>query len=314
MPPSDGVQKSIPPPIPAVTGDIKVGASFYPGWVPGTGWGWSVLDPYPSRKPALGYYDDSNPEVIDWQIKWALEHGISFFNICWFRERGNKGKPVEVWRSDTLHKGVLNARFLKQFEFAITWENFNSDGISSREDMLENVMPFWIENYFKNPSYLRFEGKPVLFVYSVPILVAELGGNANAAAVLDEMRQQCVSAGLNGLVILGEYRGDDIPSQELIRDSGHDGMWAYGIEKVSLLEKRKAAAVLPDVATFSVGWDPRPWQDYMGYWWTGNWSYSPTDFKQVAAQTKKIAESYPPGSIGRHIVQIDNWNEWGEGH
>ena len=30
------------------------------------------------RKPVLGWYDETNPEVIDWQIKYLGENGISF--------------------------------------------------------------------------------------------------------------------------------------------------------------------------------------------------------------------------------------------
>lgn len=312
--PDGMVHGAIPPPTPAATGELKIGANFYPGWVPGTGWGWSVLDPYPNRKPALGYYDDSNPEVMDWQIKWAVEHGISFFNVCWFRERGNEGKPVVGWRSDTLDKGLLKARLLDQINFAITWENSNAAGVSSREDLLENVLPFWIENYFKNASYLKLDGKPVLYIYSVQNLIEQLGGIEKNASILDEMRAQTSRAGFPGLIVLGEYRGDDIPSQERIRTSGYDGMWAYGIEDVSLLSKRQEAAVLSDIATISVGWDPRPWQDYMGYWWTGNWQHSADEFKAVAEKTKAIVESYPAGSLGRRLLLLDNWNEWGEGH
>lgn len=312
--PAEIVQGEIPSPKSVATGELKIGANFYPGWVPGTGWGWSVLDPYPNRKPALGYYDDSEPEVMDWQIKWAVEHGIDFFNVCWFRERGNEGKPVVGWRSDTLDKGLLKAKFLEQIEFAITWENQNAAGVSSREDLLENVLPFWIENYFKNPSYLKLDGKPVLYIYSVVNLIQQLGGIEQTASVLEEMRAQTSRAGLSGLIVLGEYRGDDIPSQERIRASGYDGMWAYGIEDVSLLSKRKEAAILPDTATISVGWDPRPWQDYMGYWWTPNWLHSPEEFREVAEKTKAIVEGYPDDSLGRRLLLLDNWNEWGEGH
>ena len=305
---------AVPSPKPADTGDIKVGAMFYPGWVPGTGWGWSLLDPYPNRKPALGYYDDTEVEVIDWQIKWALEHGIQFFNVCWFRERGNEGKPVKSWRSDTLDNGLLKAKFLDQMGFAITWENQNAAGISSQADLLENLMPFWIENYLKHPSYLTFEGKPVLFIYSIQNMISQLGGLPQAKAALHAMRQQCIKVGLKGLIVAGEYRGDNLASQEQVRDSGFDAMWSYGIEDINLLHRRKEAAILPDIPTITVGWDPRPWQNYIGYWWTRHWQHTPAEFKAVAGQTKAIMESYPKGSIGRHIVQLDNWNEWGEGH
>lgn len=52
----------------------------------------------------------------------------------------------------------------------------------------------------------------------------------------------------------------------------------------------------------------------MGYWWTGHWNRTPEEFEAVARETKEIVESYPEGSIGRYIVLLDNWNEWGEGH
>jgi len=304
----------IPKPVPADTGDIKVGANFYPGWVPGTGWGWSVLDPYPNRKPALGYYDDSNPEVIDWQIKWALEHGISFFNVCWFRERGNEGKPVQAWRSDTLENGLLKAKFLSQFQFVLTWENQNAAGVSSKEDMLENLLPFWIENYFKHPSYLTFDGQPVLFIYSMANFAAQVGGIEHLPELLEAMRERCREAGLKGLIVAGEYRGLQPGPMEELKATGLDASWSYGLEEPEHARLRQEWAILPDIATISVGWDPRPWQDYMGYWWTQNWNRTPEEFQEAAAQTKAIVDSYPIGNIGRHIVQLDNWNEWGEGH
>jgi hypothetical protein len=36
-----------------------------------------VLDTFPERGPLLGYYGEGDPSVMDWQIKWAVEHGIT---------------------------------------------------------------------------------------------------------------------------------------------------------------------------------------------------------------------------------------------
>ena len=306
---------AVPPPVKAGTGDIKVGAMFYPGWVPGSGWGWKLLDPYPNRKPALGYYDDTKIEVIDWQIKWALEHGITFFNLCWYRFPENIGKsPVQAWRNDTLDKGLLQSSFIDQFEFALTWENHNAAGISSLEDLLENLMPYWIENYFRHPSYLRFDGKPVFFLYSVDKFIEQLGGIANARAALEAMRKMCRDAGLNGLIIAGEDRNDNRTVLEKFRVSGLDAAWSYGMQRVSDLRLRREWDLLPDIATISMGWDPRPWQDYIGYWWTSHYQRTPDEFRQAAEETLAIMKSWPEDSIARHIVQLDNWNEWAEGH
>lgn len=305
---------AVPPPVKAHTGGIKVGAMFYPGWVPGSGWGWNLLDPYPQRKPALGYYDDTNVEVMDWQIKWALEHGIGFFNVCWYREHGNEGKPVVAWPNDMLEKGLLKSAFIDQFEFALTWENHNAAGVSSVEDLQRNLMPHWIDTYFKHPSYLRFDGKPVLFIYSVDRFIEHLGGISNALVALAAMREQCRAAGLNGLILAGEYRGGDRAVLEQFRAAGLDASWSYGTETVATARLRRQWNVLPDIASISMGWDPRPWQDYIGYWWTSHYRRTPAEFRTVAAETLRIVQSWPEDSIARHIVQVDNWNEWGEGH
>lgn len=305
---------AVPPPVKADTGGIKVGAMFYPGWVPGSGWGWNLLDPYPNRKPALGYYDDTKIEVIDWQIKWALEHGISFFNVCWYRTTGTEGKPAEAWLNETLEQGLLRSSFIDQIEFALTWENHNCAGISSLEDLLQNLMPHWIENYFRHPSYLRFDGKPVFFIYSVDKFVEQLGGLSNSRAALAAMRKMCREAGLNGLIIAGEDRNDNRSVLEKFRVAGLDASWSYGMQKVSDLRLRREWDLLPDIATISMGWDPRPWHEYIGYWWTSHYRHTPEEFRKVAEETLAIMKSWPEGSIARHVVQLDNWNEWAEGH
>lgn len=303
----------IPKPVPADTGKIKVGVNFYPGWVPGTGWGWSLLDPYPHRKPALGYYDDSNPEVMDWQIKYALEHGVSFFNFCLYRERGNEGSPAKFWLNETLDKSFLKAKFLDQFEFAITWENTNAAGVSSEKDLLENLLPAFIE-YFKHPSYVTFQKKPILFIYSADSFVTQLGGVDLARSAMDAMRESCRKAGLPGLIILGEFRGNEISVFKYFESLGFDGTWSYGMENVEGVKIRSRAGQSTDIQSISVGWDPRPWQDYINYWWTQNWYHTPEEFQNVAEQTKQAIESFPEDTIARHFVLLDNWNEWGEGH
>ena len=81
----------VPEPRP-VTSDYLVGVHYFSGWKQGTHFGWQKVEPHPERKPLLGYYDEGDPEVADWEIKWALEHGINYFVYCWYR-RGF-GKPV----------------------------------------------------------------------------------------------------------------------------------------------------------------------------------------------------------------------------
>ena len=54
---------------------------------------WDQVLKHPERTPALGFYSQENPEVADWETKWAVEHGISFFIYCWYRDE--PGRPGE---------------------------------------------------------------------------------------------------------------------------------------------------------------------------------------------------------------------------
>ena len=66
-------------------------------------------------------------------------------------------------------------------KFAIMWENGCGQGVGSAEDLMDNVLPFWIENYFSNPSYLRIDGKPLLYIW-VPSNVTRTSAAARTCA------------------------------------------------------------------------------------------------------------------------------------
>ena len=68
----------------------------------------------------LGFYDQANPEVADWETKWAVEHGISFFVYCWYR--AGKADAVETKYSSAI-EALLKSRYVSQFKFTIMWEN-----------------------------------------------------------------------------------------------------------------------------------------------------------------------------------------------
>ena len=144
--------------------------------------------------------------------------------------------------------------------------------------------------------------------------IEQVGGLSNSRAALVAMRKMCRDAGLNGLIIAGEDRNNNRTVLEKFRVSGLDASWSYGMQKVSDLRLRREWDLLPDIATISMGWDPRPWQEYIGYWWTSHYQRTPEEFRKVAEETLAIMKSWPEGSIARHIVQLDNWNEWAEGH
>ena len=77
----------VPKPEP-VTSDFIVAAHYYGAWKKGAAkihQGFREIHEFPERTPLIGYYDEENPELADWEFKWALEHGVNCFIHCWYR-------------------------------------------------------------------------------------------------------------------------------------------------------------------------------------------------------------------------------------
>jgi len=115
----------VPEPKP-VRGKYEVGVYYFPGWK--TWSQWLPILPFPERKPVLGWYREGDPEVADWHIKWAVEHGITFFAYDWYWERG--ARRLE----HALHDGYMKARYRSpaQILFALGKPQRPEDFIAGR--------------------------------------------------------------------------------------------------------------------------------------------------------------------------------------
>ena len=135
----------VPKPNPA-TSDRIVAAHYYAAWKKGAaeihGGFDDLSEEYPDRTPLMGYYDEENPEVADWEIKWAVEHGINCFIHCWYRKPDNYGKKVtlnDLRCGHGLHEALFNAKYQKYMKFAIMYEaSTEFTGMSPR--VMSNVM------------------------------------------------------------------------------------------------------------------------------------------------------------------------------
>jgi len=209
-----------------------IGAHYYPGWAQGAGMGWNKLVPYPERTPVLGWYDEGSSEIADWEIKWALEHGVSFFVYCWYR--AGYGSPVDSRLSHAIHDGLFNARYRDLFKFAIMWEIGAGTSVESEEDLLENLLPYWIEEYFSKPYYLKIDNKPLLFIYEPMRLVNALGSERNVASAFDKMREIARAKGFDGMYILAEHRWNRLGELMSAKTMGFDLVFPYLVPAVSM--------------------------------------------------------------------------------
>lgn len=305
----------VPQPV-AVPTSYRVGAYYFPGWESRTKW--SPIERYPERKPILGWYDESLPEIADWQIKWAVEHGISFFVVDWYWSQG--ARSLEHW----LHNAYAKSRYREQLQFCLLWANHNAEGTSSLEDCLA-VTQYWIDNYFQRPEYVRVDGKPVMVIFTTYRLRQDMGSEAVREA-FEAMDALCQKNGIPGIYMVA-CAGSSKSEIELLRDEGYDALSGYNYAGLNANGKRAApyetlidgykdlwneAAdldILPEIPVLSGGWDSRPWHGPSALARTGR---TPELFERHCRDAKAFVDARVADPYARMCI-VEAWNEWGEG-
>ena len=320
----------IPEPRP-VKSEYEIGAYYFPGWSRRSGWD-KVDATAPIRRPLLGYYDEANPEVVDWQIKWAVENGIQFFFVDWYWRAGQIS--LDHWV-----KAFYRAKYKKYLKWAVMWANHNGPGTHSEADW-RAVTQFWLENYFKTPEYYQIDGKPVVVIWDPAVIDSDMIAEAKKngvelkpgeglARAFQISRDLCVEAGLKGVYFVAmkwpEHATDSATIQKLadatfdattIYHDMHPGdkilanpkLYPYA-DVVSSAPERWAswrdAGILPFIPNLSTGWDSRPWH---GFRQTVVYGRDVETFRKHCADYKEFADQ-----TGVKRFVLAPLNEWGEG-
>ncbi|MBR3967333.1 MAG: glycoside hydrolase family 99-like domain-containing protein [Clostridia bacterium] len=333
----------VPEPSPAKS-DRIVAAHYYAAWKYGAAKihnGFDDLaEEWPDRTPLMGYYDEENPEVCDWEIKWALEHGINCFIYCWYRNLENMGKPVTV--NDLrcghgIHEALFNAKYGDMMNFAIMFEASPRWGGTDKDDLVQNLMPFWTETYFKRDNYLKIDNKPVLFVYQQQRLGKEcFKDNAEQRAAFDACREYAKKHGFDGMIFAANKPGG--LSFEETKAVGYDFTFCYNSQFSTqtdmLMDDEIIIKGQLDAFKERLEFDPKYYiptpscfNDYTprttkawidkGYkygTYGKRWYLSPEGYRKVLEGMKEIVAELPEDAWAKKIIMIDNWNEWDEGH
>ena len=309
------------PAVHPVTPKIAVGAYYFPGWK--TAGSWDPITRFPERRPALGWYREGSPEVADWQIRWAVEHGITFFAYDWYWQQG-------VQQLDHgLKDGLFRAKNPNLIQFCLLWANHNSEGSSSQQDILA-ASDFWIKEYFNRPEYLTVEGKPIVIIFSPYRFRADLT-SAGVRKAYDALHQHCLSApGPNGKPLKGIYLIACVNSPEearLAEQEGYDAVSAYNWPGLGAKNAQRTApyadlpaayleqwqniiksSSLPLIPPISGGWDNRPWAGDAAFVRSDR---TPALFKKHLLDAADFIKLNTSKTLP--MVLIEAWNEWGEG-
>ncbi|MGX5681923.1 glycoside hydrolase family 99-like domain-containing protein [Schumannella luteola] len=298
-----------PVPVAASTGSTHhLGMSEFGGWRTGHHLGWDLITRFPERKPYLGWYDDGIPEVADWENLWMAEAGIAFRLQCWFRPSVGVGNPIKTPDlADSLHDGYFDSEYGDTLKFAIMWENA-SGGQTNQTDFRQNIVPYLIENYFRDPRYYTIDNKPVMSLWSSSYLLANFGSVAGAKEELDYLRTQVQALGFDDIIYMAVNPGADGAALGITAEYAYsyDG---YAELQTAVMTQRNAVSPVQVLATVSMGRDDLPWIRTMGR------NIPPAEFKEVTDWVRDTyIPSLPAGHLGRRLTMFGNWNEWGEGH
>jgi len=214
-------------------------------------------------------------------------------------------------------KGLFNARYSHLKKFTIMYTDEGA-GETNPRDWRENIIPYWIEYFFKDPRYLKIEGKPVLSIYHLGHLRRMFGGTEGAREAIQTLREEVAKAGLPGIIVLMEDRSANPGTLKAMKAIGVDACYAYTwgtpdskVQREQNAAQRDAAAAVGfrNLPSLSMGWDREAWGVREGGW------LPVTDYRTLAQWVRDdFMPTMPAHSLGRRIVMLANWNEFGEGH
>lgn len=306
----------VPEPKP-VRSKYEIGAFYFPGFP--TAEKWQPIRSYPNRKPILGWYDESNPECADWQIKWAVEHGINFYMVDWYWCQGNR--HLEHW----VHNAYGKAKYRKYLKWAIMWANHNPPNTHSAEDW-RKVTQYWIDNYFGMPEYYRIDNRPAVFIWAPQNVRHDLGGSGEAAKLYAMSQEMAKAAGYPGIYFVAMSSHDNPDrTQELISEGYEAATTYHGFQLAhqrarsdrfpfaDLLdtcpelwrEAERSARGLLYLPIVDTGWDARPWHGDKSVV-----AYGRTP--ELLGKLCRLARQYAD-QTGKQIIALGPVNEWGEG-
>jgi glycoprotein endo-alpha-1,2-mannosidase len=181
--------------------DFLVGVYYYPwhGERFHNGDGYMRKELTPQHVPALGEYNDSDPDIIREHMKMFRQANIGLLVTSWWgpnRLEDSNTKDVIME-----HEDVGNLKVSIHYE--------TTSRLGQGRDKLSNArtdIQYMCENYFDHPNYYKIDGRPVLFIY--------ISRKLQAVGTLEEalliMRSTASKCGHN-LYLIGDSVFEEAP-------------------------------------------------------------------------------------------------------
>ena len=162
------------------------------------------------RRPLWGYVNEADPRVMEMQIDAAADHGVNVFIYDWY------WYDRRPFLEQCLNTGYLGARNNNRVRFYLMWANHDVNhlwdirlssvpventiwkaGVDRPE--FERLTAHMIDTYFRHPAYYTINGRPVLMVYDLQVLINGLGGIGPTAEALAGFRERAIRSVFPGV-------------------------------------------------------------------------------------------------------------------
>lgn len=317
---------------PAAAWNATIGANYYNGcwWyggdpVPHVAFDPNTMNPnllnpeWSTRRPLYegnGPFRTDSQALMEQEINLAADHGVSFFNFCWYWINDEKQSTADPTTTNGAMYRFLSAANNDRMKLTL---NLCAMPTTTEKwaDAIDLLIPI-----MSHPRYLRVGGKPLMYVY-------DTNPGAFSLDAYNALNAAAVAAGLGGIRIAGNlswpdptpqspaydytYRyalrnpGDGPPLEHPYSDlTAHaESIWWNDTYTEDL---RPGQKMMPTIMS---GFDGRPVAGYANDWYyTGR---TPAAFATHVQNAVNWMNNHPSTTTAEKIAQVYAWNEFAEG-
>jgi len=121
----------------------------------------------------IGWYTLDNPEVLRKQAELARHYGIYgfCFHHYWFSGKRLMEKPVDMFLSDPSIELPFCLNWANE-NWTRRWDGQEQEVLIAQQHSPEDNKAFMLDmlRYFKDPRYIRIDGRPILLIYRVDMI------------------------------------------------------------------------------------------------------------------------------------------------
>jgi len=321
---------TLPPPVVHRTNGYQVGAYYFSGWTHAPNDNLTPLllnSPLRAREPLIGWYDDSQ-RTVDQSIDQAVAAGVNFFAFDWY------DTTLSRYRTDrSLNEGLLyylHSAERGRLNFCLNF--IDQEPFLPKASKWPWLVGVWIR-YFKQPDYVRVNGKPLLIIFSPEHMRDIFSNSRNIHRALDYLRARARAAGLPGVTVAvsaslhPRYNPTRIPQ---LRGEGYDVLTGYNYHAFGGEQYRRPAPYDRLVAENLGVWDRvlkygEPYIPVVTSGWDQRYSYREQSraiiydgrtahaFGCYVAAARHWVDTHPRNTVKEKMIMIFAWNESGEG-